>query len=348
MVIKSDASTQLAENVCEECGSTVFVTDQKRGEVICEMCGLVIHDHKMDMGPEWRVFNDDSSEQRIRTGAPASFRFHDKGLTTQVGFDRRDASGNKLSAIGLDRAHHLRKWQQRTSINTSLERNLATANNRLNIWASQMKIPPGVIEPTAQLYRRATIAKIPRGRSIDKTLVACILITCRTLRIPRTIQDFARVTQITSKDIGKYYRLVKKVLEIPPQPLTPEEYLLPVCENLAVSPHIRTRALALLTQVKQTDIPIGKDPNSIAITCLYVAGKLEEMELNSLLIQHRQAKSDHNAPLTKQLAKQIAELKAALRYVTQQRLSNESGISDVVIRNRYRDLCTVLKIDLPN
>jgi len=41
---------------CIECGSTDIICDETRGETICNNCGLVIKEHMVDMGPEWRSY----------------------------------------------------------------------------------------------------------------------------------------------------------------------------------------------------------------------------------------------------------------------------------------------------
>ena len=40
----------------------------------CEGCGLVIHEQRIDHGPEWRTHDQD---QRKRTGAPLTAARHD-------------------------------------------------------------------------------------------------------------------------------------------------------------------------------------------------------------------------------------------------------------------------------
>ncbi|WP_243669211.1 hypothetical protein [Vulcanisaeta sp. JCM 16161] len=47
--------------VCPNCGSTDIVFDPERGELVCRHCGLVIEEHVMDLGPEWRAFSGDEA-----------------------------------------------------------------------------------------------------------------------------------------------------------------------------------------------------------------------------------------------------------------------------------------------
>jgi transcription initiation factor TFIIB len=42
---------------CPACGGPI-ITDLQRGEVVCTQCGLVISEAVVDVGPEWRVYNE--------------------------------------------------------------------------------------------------------------------------------------------------------------------------------------------------------------------------------------------------------------------------------------------------
>ncbi len=50
---------------CPVCGDRL-ITDLQRGEVACAQCGLVVAEETIDMGPEWRVF-DEREKRRVRT-----------------------------------------------------------------------------------------------------------------------------------------------------------------------------------------------------------------------------------------------------------------------------------------
>ena len=42
---------------CSECGSLNVICDDNRGEIICNDCGLVIEEHMVDTGLEWRSYS---------------------------------------------------------------------------------------------------------------------------------------------------------------------------------------------------------------------------------------------------------------------------------------------------
>jgi transcription initiation factor TFIIB len=51
-------------------------------ETTCGDRGLVVDEHRIDHGPEWRSFDEDE-QRRERTGAPLTVARHDRGLSTE-------------------------------------------------------------------------------------------------------------------------------------------------------------------------------------------------------------------------------------------------------------------------
>jgi transcription initiation factor TFIIB len=62
---------------CPECGGTKLVRNYERAELVCAGCGFVITEKIMDMGPEWRAFDQEQRERRGRSGAPMTYTIHD-------------------------------------------------------------------------------------------------------------------------------------------------------------------------------------------------------------------------------------------------------------------------------
>jgi len=57
-----DVRTESSANQCPECDGRVTTNAV---ETVCEDCGLVIDEQRIDHGPEWRAYDD---EERERTG----------------------------------------------------------------------------------------------------------------------------------------------------------------------------------------------------------------------------------------------------------------------------------------
>ena len=111
-----------SETVCPECGGDL-VTDEVHGETVCGDCGLVVETDKIDRGPEWRAFDSAERDQKSRVGAPTTNMMHDKGLSTDIGWQDKDAYGNALSSSQRQRMQRLRTWNERFRTRDSKERN---------------------------------------------------------------------------------------------------------------------------------------------------------------------------------------------------------------------------------
>jgi transcription initiation factor TFIIB len=81
---------------CPECDGDL-VEDEEHGETVCAECGLVVEEDGIDRGPEWRAFDSKEKDQKSRVGAPTTNMMHDKGLSTNIGWQDKDAYGNSLS-----------------------------------------------------------------------------------------------------------------------------------------------------------------------------------------------------------------------------------------------------------
>src|SRR2546423_3428946 len=120
LVVESQAQQHVS--LCSICKrSDKLVTDPESGEIICSNCGMVISDKIQQINkPEWRTFdteqidNNNSNNNKIRTGAPTSIARHDMGLSTVIGRTDRDASGHKIDAQMRSTMERLRIWDFRT------------------------------------------------------------------------------------------------------------------------------------------------------------------------------------------------------------------------------------------
>ncbi len=74
------------------------ITDPAAGEVICIDCGMVISDRPLESFSEWQTFtyNDLVSTGRGGRGMPMSLTIHDQGLSTKIGRENRDFTGETI------------------------------------------------------------------------------------------------------------------------------------------------------------------------------------------------------------------------------------------------------------
>ena len=114
-----DIHTESSANQCPECDGHVTTNAV---ETVCEDCGLVIDEQRIDHGPEWRAYDE---KERERTGAPLTAARHDRGLSTEIGHGT-DVHGNELSGKKRRRLARMRRGQTRGRWRSKAERNSHT------------------------------------------------------------------------------------------------------------------------------------------------------------------------------------------------------------------------------
>ena len=287
--------------VCPECGGSLL-SDSERGETVCEDCGLVVEEDEIDPGPEWRAFDSKEKDQKSRVGAPTTNMMHDKGLSTNIGWQDKDAYGNSLSSRQREKMQRLRTWNERFRTRDSKERNLKQALGEIDRMASALGLPENVRETASVIYRRALDEDLLPGRSIEGVSTASLYAAARQAGTPRSLDEIANVSRVGKDEIARTYRYVVRELSLQIQPADPESYVPRFASDLDLSEEVERRARQLLQNAKQEGVHSGKSPVGLAAAAVYAA---------SLLTNEK---------------------------VTQSEVSEVASISEVTIRNRYHEL----------
>lgn len=236
---EKNADEQVEEiTQCPECGSKQIARDYERGELVCQACGLVLDEHFIDQGPEWRAFDHEQREKRARVGAPMTYTIHDKGLSTEIGWRNKDSYGKNIPTKSRAQLYRLRKWQRRIRVSNATERNLAFALSELDRMASRMGLPRNVRETAAMVYRRAVQKNLIRGRSIEGVAAASLYAACRQCNVPRTLDEIADASRVSRKEIGRTYRFIARELKLKLMPTSPIDYIPRFCSELKLSHEI--------------------------------------------------------------------------------------------------------------
>jgi len=293
---------------CPICGSVRLIYDPERGEIVCTTCGYVVARNIIDSGPEWRAFDADQRARRGRVGAPMTMMIHDKGLSSTIDWKNRDIHGHDISGSMRAKIYRLRKWQGR--IRVSDERNLAFALCELDRMASQLGLPRNVKEMAAALYRRAVMEKLIRGRSIEGITAACLYAACRMAKVPRTLDEIEEVAKVDKKEVGRSYRFIARELHLKLTPTSPVDYVNRFADQLELSERTKNRAMKILQKAIKMGLTSGKGPMGVAAAALYIASVLEGEKR------------------------------------TQREVAKVARITEVTVRNRYRELVEKLDIKL--
>ena len=310
---KPSSNSQLTP-ICSTCKSNQIITDPESSELICSKCGQVISDKVEQEGPEWRNFDllspgSQSNTSRSRVGMSTSLARHDMGLSTIIGRTDRDASGQKIDAAMRSTMDRLRVWDYRTQIHSATDRNLRNAFFKLDILKDKLGLSDTVIEKAAYIYRKAQERGLVRGRTISGVLAAAIYIACREMGISRTLKDIASYSNVKFKEVAKSYRLLLLELDLKIPIVDPMKYIAKVANKANLSEKTKRQAAEIMNNITQREISTGKNPMGLAASVLYMSS----------------IKTGEN--------------------ITQGNLSDAAGVTEVTLRNRYKDLMNRLELN---
>jgi transcription initiation factor TFIIB len=261
---------------CPSCGSKKLVIDHVHGESFCRDCGLVIEEKLFDFGPEWRAFDKDDIDKRSRTGGLLKYGKLTKGLTTEIDKYDRDIKGKAIPVEKKAKWYRLRRWQKRSRMATSLQRNLSIALPELDRMSSYLNIPPNMKEECARLYRKAAGEGLVKGRSIESMVAAVLYIVTRQNHSPVTLEELEEVSGRAKKDIGKSYRKISQGFDMKIPVAGAVDYIPRLAIKLNASGSTLAKATEIVKKATELSIISGKVPISVAAAAVYLAGHTME------------------------------------------------------------------------
>ncbi len=201
----------------------------------------------------------------------------------------------------------LRKWQYR--ISTAIERNLKLALAELKRVSSYLKLPKSVEEEAARIYTLAVQKGLVRGRSMESVVAGALYAGCRRHDVPRTLDELSEASGIEKKEIGRTYRFVTRELGITILPSNPADYIARFASALKLSAETQSRAIEILEMAQKSELTSGRGPTGIAAAALYVSALI-----------HGEKR-------------------------TQREVADVAGVTEVTIRNRYKELLNELDLE---
>ena len=144
---------------------------------------------------------------------------------------------------------------------------------------------------------------------MESVIAACIYAACRSYNIPRTLDEISNASEVERKEIGRTYRFIIRKIELKVKPSSPKDYISRFSSTLHLSPQSQNEALKILRKAEISELTSGRGPAGIAAAALYVAALI-----------HDEKK-------------------------TQREVADVAGITEVTIRNRYKELLERLDME---
>src|SRR5699024_2926440 len=140
------------------------------------------------------------------------------------------------------------------------------------------------------------------GRPIECVSTSALYAAARQAGTPRSLDEIATVSRVGKMELTRTYRYVVRELGLEIQPADPASYVPRFASDLELSEESERRARQLLETAKDEGIISGKSPVGLAAAAVYAAALLTNEK------------------------------------VTQGAVSEVADISEVTIRNRYKEL----------
>ncbi|KXA94411.1 transcription initiation factor IIB [candidate division MSBL1 archaeon SCGC-AAA259I09] len=307
---KKDSGRKKLAKDCPSCEKNSVVRDYKRNIEICDNCGRIVKEDIKDRGPEWRAFDQKQRDEKSRGGPPSTETIHDKGLSTQIDYKNRDAKGNKLSPERRRKVYRLRKWHKRGRVTDSKDRNLAFSLSEINRMSSQLGLSKNVQEIASKIYRKAVERGLIRGRSMEGCASAALYAACREADVPRTLEEVTKASRVDKSEIRKTYRFLSRELDIHLSPTDPVRYVARFGSELGISGETRVKAIEIIRKAQEKKLTSGKSPTGTAAAAIYIA------------------------------ALEVGERK------TQRETAEAADVTEVTIRNRYKEMVEELNFQI--
>ncbi|EQD39043.1 transcription initiation factor IIB [mine drainage metagenome] len=119
---------------------------------------------------------------------------------------------------------------------------------------------------------------------------------------------YQKLLKLTKKRIGKAYRHIAKELSLNLKPTTPFSYIAQFCNKLDLDKQAIMQSEEIVRKSIEAGISSGKGPTGVAAASIYIA---------SVLVGKPR---------------------------TQKEIAKVSGVTEVTIRNRYKEISKVLNI----
>ena len=305
------------EVCCPECKSTI-VDDIHNGERICSSCGVVVDEQMADYGPETKGANLVDKMRLARATGQTTFAQHDMGIATDISIGSTDFSGKKINSSVSNQMQNLRKWQKRVRVTSPRERRLTNVLGKITETCESCSLSKNVIETASKIYRSLDGKNIEvKGKSVISITVAVVYLACKQCDVVRSLEEICKQVcpekdvKAKSKLAAKYYRNI--VLEMG-QAITPtvtmDKYISKIANLTKAEPRVERLALEIAEKTNVQGITDGKTPNGIASAYLYIG---------SILLG---------------------------QTVLQRDMSSVSGVTEVTIRNRVKEILMSNRITL--
>jgi transcription initiation factor TFIIB len=229
------------ETRCPDCGNTETRYVEGQGEIVCTICGLVLEEKEIEKKP---YINENRKNQAAQP------------YLSEAGGQQQ--SGKIVKSI----------WLLSTR-----EKNYEQAKKRLEMIASKLRLPQVVITDSNVIFKRAIETGLNIGRNNLSLLYGSVYAACIMHNVPKTPLEVTMYSEISKKKLMKTYRMIKKQLGLRLKTMDPADLVPRFGSRLGLKHETISKALEILGTIRENPLFVGKNPQTITASALYIAAK---------------------------------------------------------------------------
>ncbi len=230
---------------CPVCGGPL-ITDRERGEVVCAQCGLVVAESAVDVGPEWRVF-DEREKRRVRTAPLKLVVKTDMAVKPEHGVQWR-----RLAKFHRETLH-------------GYERRLSAIGAELKRVRECAGLPQHVAEEAESLVKK--YFEVVGGFPAEVVAVAVLWTAAKAAGVPRPLEDFLRCSRAEERRVRRVAWRLKEVMKLGRSSI--EDYVKTLAARVNLPAPVVKAAVELLERNRR--VMFGKNPWVSAAAALWLA-----------------------------------------------------------------------------
>ena len=140
--------------------------------------------------------------------------------------------------------------------------------------------------------------------------MACVYIACRQCRVTRSLDDVAAAAGMAKKDAARTYRFLLRELGSSVPQMNPESYVGMMVNRLGLAGETERLAKVILARASEMKLTSGRGPQGMAAACVYIS---------CLLNGEKRVQSE---------------------------IAREAHVTEVTIRNRYKELAQRMEFNV--
>ncbi|KAA0199169.1 hypothetical protein HAZT_HAZT005008 [Hyalella azteca] len=177
---------------CPQHPDALLIEDHRAGDQICSECGLVVGDRVIDVGSEWRTFNNEKANgDPSRVGGPENPLLNGSDLSTMIGPAISGSSGPTNERDQAQPSQSINGRYHNRRVLSSSDRALIAAFKEISLMSEKINLSKAIVDRANFLFKQVNDGKNLKGRSNDAIASACLYIACRQEGVPRTFKVIA-------------------------------------------------------------------------------------------------------------------------------------------------------------